>query len=123
NSANEQRSMPRSCDLTHVDYVAAHSLISSFSRWSSFISSEISFARAASPFSRTSFCSTYRSMRKSWISVILARSSGVNPSYCPISHLLSSCCTPPARGAHLGNTREKHRVPLLSRVLQERLLV
>ena len=32
----------------------------SFSRWSSFISRPISFARTLSPFSSASFCSTYR---------------------------------------------------------------
>src|SRR5437764_6636017 len=123
-NGKEQRFASRSCDLTHVDYVAAHSLISSFSRWSSLISSAMTLARAASPFSSASFCSTYRSIRKSWISVILARSSGVNPSYCPIAHSpFSPRSALPTLGCYLGNTREIDRVPLLRRVLHQKLLV
>src|SRR5712691_3567166 len=61
--------------------MAAHFVTFPISRWSSLISASSSFARTSRPSSIASWCSTKRSINKSWMSVILARSSGARPSY------------------------------------------
>ena len=108
---------PRFIGYLRRGQTLAHSLIVSISCRSSFISKSISRARGCLPSSSASFCSTYRSMSKSWISY----PGAFFGSQAIVSFHLNSL---PRRASanlkfHVGNTGGSTRVPPLSRVLQK----